>query len=117
MKKIFLVITLLISVTTFAQERMKSHSHHQTSSQKYTCTMHPEVLSNKPGKCPKCGMSLVPLKKKSMKMVLNMSLCKIEIGAVVVVLDEVKSIRRKRSCWGLKGTTFANMTLCLSKML
>ena len=29
----------------------------------YTCPMHPEVISNKPGKCPKCGMSLV--KKKS----------------------------------------------------
>ena len=24
----------------------------------YTCPMHPEVLSNKPGNCPKCGMSL-----------------------------------------------------------
>ena len=28
----------------------------------YTCVMHPEVLSDKPGKCPKCGMTLV-LKK------------------------------------------------------
>jgi hypothetical protein len=25
----------------------------------YTCTMHPEVISDKPGKCPKCGMKLV----------------------------------------------------------
>ncbi len=25
----------------------------------YTCVMHPEVISNKPGKCPKCGMTLV----------------------------------------------------------
>lgn len=25
----------------------------------YTCTMHPEVISDKPGKCPKCGMTLV----------------------------------------------------------
>lgn len=25
----------------------------------YTCTMHPEVTSNKPGKCSKCGMDLV----------------------------------------------------------
>ncbi|MBO0724528.1 MAG: hypothetical protein J2P52_02925, partial [Blastocatellia bacterium] len=24
-----------------------------------TCPMHPEVVSNKPGKCPKCGMTLV----------------------------------------------------------
>ncbi|MGI8438301.1 MAG: heavy metal-binding domain-containing protein, partial [Chthoniobacterales bacterium] len=26
---------------------------------KYTCTMHPEVVQDKPGKCPKCGMTLV----------------------------------------------------------
>jgi hypothetical protein len=25
----------------------------------YTCTMHPEVHSDKPGNCPKCGMELV----------------------------------------------------------
>lgn len=37
----------------------------------YTCTMHPEVLSDKPGKCPKCGMTLVKktdAKKKAAKM-------------------------------------------------
>lgn len=28
----------------------------------YTCTMHPEVVSDKPGKCPKCGMDLVAKK-------------------------------------------------------
>ena len=25
----------------------------------YTCSMHPEVVSDEPGKCPKCGMKLV----------------------------------------------------------
>jgi hypothetical protein len=25
----------------------------------YTCNMHPEVHKDKPGKCPKCGMTLV----------------------------------------------------------
>lgn len=29
------------------------------SSVVYTCTMHPEVISDKPGSCPKCGMDLV----------------------------------------------------------
>lgn len=28
----------------------------------YTCSMHPEVSSDKPGKCPKCGMDLVKRK-------------------------------------------------------
>lgn len=25
----------------------------------YTCIMHPEVISDRPGQCPKCGMTLV----------------------------------------------------------
>jgi hypothetical protein len=25
----------------------------------YSCSMHPEVLTDKPGKCPKCGMALI----------------------------------------------------------
>ena len=28
----------------------------------YTCPMHPEVTSNEPGECPKCGMTLVQKK-------------------------------------------------------
>jgi hypothetical protein len=29
----------------------------------YTCPMHPAVVSDKPGKCPTCGMNLVPAEK------------------------------------------------------
>ena len=29
----------------------------------YTCPMHPEVVKEVPGKCPKCGMDLIPLNK------------------------------------------------------
>lgn len=28
----------------------------------YTCPMHPEVVRGEPGRCPKCGMALVPRK-------------------------------------------------------
>ena len=68
MKKILLAFALLVSMASFAQEKSKTHSHQHSTSQKYTCTMHPEVVMSKLGKCPKCGMTLVPMKKKSMKM-------------------------------------------------
>lgn len=35
----------------------------QHEHQQYTCPMHPEVIKDAPGKCPKCGMELVPLSK------------------------------------------------------
>ncbi|MAC82714.1 MAG: copper-translocating P-type ATPase [Arcobacter sp.] len=28
---------------------------------KYTCPMHPEIIRNEPGNCPKCGMALEPI--------------------------------------------------------
>jgi hypothetical protein len=30
-----------------------------TDTKTYTCPMHPEVISDKPGECPKCGMDLI----------------------------------------------------------
>src|SRR2546423_11405915 len=32
--------------------------------QRYTCPMHPEIVRAEPGQCPKCGMTLVPIKEK-----------------------------------------------------
>lgn len=37
----------------------------QQTSVKYTCPMHPEVIEDKPGKCPICKMDLVPMDEES----------------------------------------------------
>jgi len=34
------------------------------SASKYQCPMHPDVISDKPGKCPKCGMDLKLIKRE-----------------------------------------------------
>lgn len=46
------------ATATAVQQAPKAGSMAQV----YTCTMHPEVISDKPGKCPRCQMDLV-LKK------------------------------------------------------
>src|SRR3989344_2877562 len=37
-----------------------SRDHHNSTETLYTCPMHPEVVKNAPGKCPGCGMDLIP---------------------------------------------------------
>ena len=69
MKKTILAFAILLAANTgaFAQDsthKSSAHQHKMTTSKKYTCTMHPEVVMNKPGKCPKCGMTLVAMKTK-----------------------------------------------------
>ena len=64
-KSIFIVSFALASVFAFYACGSGSTSKGSATEQKaatktiYTCEMHPEVVSDKPGKCPKCGMELV----------------------------------------------------------
>lgn len=37
----------------------------------YTCGMHPEVISDTPGNCPKCGMKLVPMDPERARTILE----------------------------------------------
>ena len=41
--------------------------------QTYTCPMHPQIVSEKPGTCPICGMDLVPFDKTNVSDTLTLS--------------------------------------------
>lgn len=42
-----------------------THNHEQGEENTYTCSMHPQIRQNEPGKCPLCGMDLIPLAQNS----------------------------------------------------
>ena len=42
------------------------HKAHQAKETVWTCSMHPQIKLNKPGKCPICAMDLIPLKPEDL---------------------------------------------------
>ena len=65
MKKVFVMLSIAAFILAVSCNRGSSDAQKQSTMQEsktqvyYTCTMHPEVRSDQPGKCPKCGMELV----------------------------------------------------------
>jgi len=67
MKKLIIVLSVFLAAHTFsfAQNKTETSKNEAVNKTIYTCSMHSEVVSDKEGKCPKCGMKLV--KKTTLK--------------------------------------------------
>ena len=68
--KLILLIAMTIALATNVTAQVGAidpnrpqmdHEQEQEKTKRYTCLMHPEVITNHPGNCPKCGMKLVPM--------------------------------------------------------
>ena len=70
---VILILTIGLSAAAFSQHDMKNMPGMDTSKPEkkqpiiYTCVMHPEIQSSKPGNCPKCGMKLIRKQAKTDK--------------------------------------------------
>ncbi|WP_316747044.1 multicopper oxidase domain-containing protein [Pedobacter gandavensis] len=71
MKNILMAFLLIFYSIASAQDAKKMKMPNNGTDKQvqtiYTCPMHPEIQSNKPGNCPKCGMKLVVQKTKAAK--------------------------------------------------
>ena len=64
------------SPTTFAPPALAAHDHaHGDGTAYYTCSMHPSVRQEGPGKCPICSMDLTPVSQS-------------EAGSGIIQIDE-----------------------------
>jgi hypothetical protein len=66
---LFAVATIVAAAQVGAIDPNRPHSeqeqeHEKGKKQRYTCPMHPEIVRAEPGQCPKCGMTLVPIKEE-----------------------------------------------------
>lgn len=91
------LILLIFSFPAIAE----THDHSAMSSaseskgQIWTCSMHPNIRMNAPGKCPICEMDLIPLESSSMKMSSD-SAPIVKLSPYAEKLAEVKTVPVKR---------------------
>lgn len=67
---VFFMVLILSSCTSGEAEQNKDmvQNINTDNPQLWTCGMHPEVILNEPGQCPKCGMNLVPVKQSGRQL-------------------------------------------------
>jgi len=67
-----LVVTTMLWLSS-CKDKETDKNIETTNAQTYTCSMHPQIVSDKPGTCPVCGMDLVPFDKTNTSDYLTLS--------------------------------------------
>ncbi|MBA4056331.1 MAG: efflux transporter periplasmic adaptor subunit, partial [Marivirga sp.] len=84
MNKIIKYIAIVLITGLWACETKKDGNQKAEAKQTYTCPMHPQIVQDKPGTCPICGMDLVPITAGGDKTEVTLSESQIELANITV---------------------------------
>jgi membrane fusion protein, copper/silver efflux system len=87
--KIFL--SVLISAVIFISCKNKKAEVTTNKDVYYTCSMHPQVMQDKPGNCPVCGMKLIAVNKTTSDSISEMKLSDQQIQLGSISFDTIRS--------------------------
>lgn len=77
-----LMPALLLAACTATDKKKVAEGPKQT----YTCPMHPQIVQDKPGTCPICGMDLVPFDKNNKEASLTLGASQIALANITTMV-------------------------------
>ncbi|WP_326994180.1 efflux RND transporter periplasmic adaptor subunit [Chitinophaga sp. 212800010-3] len=80
-----IIASLAPALLLAACQGKKDHRHAAAAKQTFTCSMHPQIVQDKPGTCPICGMDLVPFDKNSKDATINLGESQITLANITTV--------------------------------
>ena len=94
MKKIFIAAVLIFLFAACKDNKLKDapdakHAGH--GDVYYTCSMHPQVMQDKPGNCPICGMKLIQVTKTATSKNEGVQLSEQQIKLGNILTDTIRS--------------------------
>lgn len=117
---LFILVGLLLGRVFFHSTNAKEDKHNHAMEEKkktiWTCSMHPQIRMDHPGKCPICGMDLIPLDQNTVKVDPDAIQLTKEAAALANVMTSVVSRQKSVKELRLYGKVQADERLFQSQI-
>ncbi len=92
MKNKISILFLFIYVLSSSCNTKHDHAHQEAATVQHTCPMHPQIIQDKPGTCPICGMDLVKVNTTGTHNAIMLSDTQMKLANITTTLVRMQDI-------------------------